>query len=97
MKKLLFIFFIPFVLMANPTSGWDEDNSYGDYSNSSWSLLDMPLFWGLVLLFGGALILGEIKRIIKPHPFDGKEPLGLGCMIPTIIMFVLGIMYFIDY
>ena len=92
MKKLLFIFFIPFVLMANPTSGWDEDS---DLCLSC--VLDLPLFWGLVLLFGGALIFAEIKRVIKPHVFDNNEPLGLGCMIPTIIMFVLGIMYFINY
>ena len=85
-----------FGVFANPTSGWDEDYSYGNFSNSSWSLFDMPLFWGLVLLFGGALIFGEIRRKIKPHPFDDKESLGLGCMIPTVIMFVLGVLYFIN-
>ena len=90
MKKLLFIFFIPFVLLANPTSGWDEES---DLCLSC--VLDFPLFWGLVLLFGGALIVGEIQNATDDS--DNREPLGLGCMIPTIIMFVLGIMYFINY
>ena len=85
-----------FGVFANPTSGWDEDYSYGNSSNASWSLFDDPIFWGLVLLFGGALILGAIRRKIKPHPFDDKESIGLGCMIPTVIMFVLGVLYFIN-
>ena len=96
MKKLLFIFFIPFILFANPTSGWNEDYSYGNSSNSSWSLFDDPIFWGLVLLFGGAVILGEIQSKIKPDAFDIKGGAGLGCMIPTIVMFLAAIIFFVN-
>ena len=95
MNKLLIIFFIPLLTLANPTSGWDEDHSYGNYSNSSWSLFDMPLFWGLVLLFSGALILNRIQTLVKPDPFDSK-PLGLGCMIPVVALFIFAIMFFIS-
>jgi len=38
---------------ANPTSGWDEDYSYGNFSNSSWPLFDDLIFWRVVLVFGG--------------------------------------------
>jgi hypothetical protein len=87
--------------LANPTSGWNEDYSYGDYTNTGWSLGGDPIFWGLVLIFGILLIPSLLKDLIKPDPnaiqIKTSTSEKIGCLIPVVIMVVLAILFFIGY
>lgn len=99
MKRIsIFLGFFASRIIANPTSGWNEDYSYGEYTDTDFSLFDFPLFWGLVILFGTMYIIGIIKSWIEPDPLDIKttKKEDIGCLIPTVIMVFLGILYFIQ-
>ncbi len=98
---LSFCFFVSKAL-ANPTSGWNEDYSYGEYISTGWSLGENPVFWGLVLFFGILLIPSLVKDLIKgddPNAIQIKTSTAtkLGCLIPTIVMVILGILFFIRF
>ncbi len=101
MKKLLALLLLsPLIVIANPTSGWNEDYSYSDNINTGWSLGGDPVFWGLVLFFGILYLISEIQSWNKPNEFDDyprpkKER--IGCLIPIGIMVVLGILFFVNY
>ena len=99
MKKIILVISL-FVskTIANPTSGWNEDYSYEDYPDTGWSLSGDPIFWGLVLFFGIMILIGQIKDWIKPDPMSIKTTKGqeIGCFIPTVVMVVLGILFFVN-
>ena len=65
MKNLLLTLLLPIMVIANPTSGWNEDYSYGDTTGD---FSTFPYVLLLLAIFLGPYFISEIIDLFKSKP-----------------------------
>lgn len=75
MKKLLLLLLLPMMIYANPTSGWNEDYSYGDTTGD---FNTFPYVLLLLAIFLVPYFIGQIIDLFKSNPksnvIENTEP-----------------------
>lgn len=70
MKKLLLALLLPIMVLANPTSGWNEDYSYGDTTGD---FSTFPYVLLLLAIFLGPYFISKIIDLFKSKPYISEN------------------------